>query len=559
MSSQPNQPGQANPPKPPNPLNRPFCNYSLLDELGRGGVSTVYRARENRSGKIVALKMLNPQMQNNALAKERFKREPKMQFLHPKIVPVLDAGLCDGRMFFTMELILGEPLERTIKRGALNPRQVYPYLRDVAEALDAAHQRGIIHRDIKPSNILVRAADNTALLTDFGVAKSSSPAMVGLTQPDSNPVGTSDYMSPELARTDPNITPASDIYSLGVTVYHALAGRLPFMADNPYVVAHKHANETPPDLRAVNPTISPEVSKVVMRALAKDPGKRYASAGAFANAFTEAVVQSQSAPVASPTRGFPLGRFARITLGALASILLVIAAIFAISRFSASPPQPVQSTVDVQPGEVATIEADIVANTPAATTIQIETPTALPQVDPTRVPTQEPATPVATAVTTAASIVEAATATLAPTSTANTDAPTTGGTPSNPNARTTPGSTALLVSVNGKPGYQQWGRPLSPCSSDTNDKDPVLRFEINLNLTNIGQTALNKLSAQLFNQGGSPIQTCFLRGSGPLGPGQTTQIILASYVDAPDVGSLVLSFDGETRKVCIAVDSASVC
>ena len=156
--------------------------------------------------------------------------------------------------------------------------------------------------------------------------------MLGLTQPDSNPVGTSDYMSPELARIDPNITPASDIYSLGVTVFHALAGRLPFVADNQYVIAHKHANETPPDLRALQPTISPEVSRVVMRTLAKDPSKRYPSAGAFANAFTEAVMQSQSAPIPTPAVSVSPRKIAAIVGGVLAVLILIGGAIFVVNR-----------------------------------------------------------------------------------------------------------------------------------------------------------------------------------------------------------------------------------
>ena len=547
------------------PMNQPFCNYTLIDELGRGGVSTVYRAHDNRSGRVVALKVLNTQMQANALAQERFRREPKMQFLHPKIVPVLDAGLCDGRMFFTMELIVGEPLERILKRGPLTPRQVYGYVRDVAEALDAAHQRGIIHRDIKPSNILVRAADNTALLTDFGVAKASGLA-TALTQPDSNPVGTSDYMSPELARTDPNITPASDIYSLGVTVFHALAGRLPFAADNPYVVAHKHANETPPDLRSVQPKVSPEVSRVVMRALAKEPGKRYPSAGAFANAFTEAVMQSQSAPIAAPKQGLRAGRAVMIAISTLAALLLLVGAVILVNGMTARPTAPTQPT---QPLPTARATAP-----PRATAVRA---TAKP---PTR--TAIPATPTATksAATTTAAATLAATPTLdlAPTATAvgdspSADAPTAtlaptatpasaaaeGTSTTVPNAQTTPGSNALQIKVNGKPNYQRWGKPLTRCSADTDDKNPVLRFEVNLDLTNAGTNMLSKLSAQFTNQNGIAMDTCTLRGSGPLGPGQTTQFILATYTDAPVVGALTLNFDGEIRKLCFAGDSATPC
>ena len=577
------------------PIIQPFCNYMLLDELGRGGVSTVYRARDNRSGNVVALKVLNPQMQASALAQERFRREPKMQFLHPKIVPVLDAGLCDGRMFFTMELIVGEPLERILKRGPLTPRQVYGYVRDVAEALDAAHQRGIVHRDIKPSNILVRATDNTALLTDFGVAKATGPATTKLTQPDSNPVGTSDYMSPELARTDPTITPASDIYSLGVTVFHALAGRLPFGADNPYVVAHKHANQIPPDLRSVQPKVSPLVSRVVMRALAKEPGKRYPSAGAFANAFTEAVMQSQNPSVTAPRQGLGTVRAITIGLSALAALLLIAGAVFVVNGIDTRPTAPtpptplprimptaavsapvgtvgtvvtvgtlsrVPATATQVPATVARLKPTVAPPVPTAVPAVVSGPTVTAGPNVTATPTFEPAATATTGISKLAT--DAPTATLAPTATV-TLAPTVtlSGTAAvgrlTPLPNGTPGSGALQVNVNGKPGYVRWGKPLTRCSTDTDDKTPVLRFEVNVNLTNTGTTPLSKLGAQFTNQNGSAMDTCTLRGSGPLGPGQTTQFILATYTDAPVVDALTLAFDGETRRLCFAGDSATLC
>jgi serine/threonine-protein kinase len=524
------------------PINQAFCNYTLLDELGRGGVSTVYRARESGSGKLVALKVLNTAMQNNTLAKERFRREPKMQFMHPKIVPVLDAGLCDGRMYFTMALIAGDSLERILKRAPLSPRQMYPYLRDIAEALDAAHQRGIIHRDIKPSNILVRTADNTALLTDFGVAKSSAPAMIGLTQPDSNPVGTGDYMSPELARLDPNITPASDIYSLGVTVYHVLAGRLPFVADNLYVIAHKHANETPPDLRSVNPSISPEVSRVVMRALLKEPQKRYSSAGAFASAFTEAVMQS-SGSIAPPPIGSP--RKKPVPLVFITGALLLLAALagawYLGNRPAAQPIAPPVQGIE-----------------------KVETLPALPlPADTLESPAQAKPSPLPDLAGTAAENVPVVnaepTSTLAPAATVppTTELASQAGTPVS-NDRSTPAASAFDLAISGRPGIERWGRPRTRCSSDTDDTSPVLRFEINLNVTNTGSVPLNRFSAQFLSAGGA-LDTCVLQGIASLAPGQSAPLKLVTYTDGPAITSLVITLDGASRRVCISGNSATVC
>lgn len=275
-----------------------FCNFTLIDVLGRGGMSTVYRARAQSTGQLVALKVLNQDMLDNPIALQRFDQEPTLQLLHPNIVHVLGAGLCDGLPYFTMELIEGESLEQMMHtKQRITPQQLYSIINEIAAALDAAHRRNIIHRDIKPSNILIgRSVGQTrglrAFLTDFGVARVGTANRI--TSLDGIPVGTSSYMAPEQARNDAEITAAADIYSLGVLVYHALAGRLPFQADNDLAMTHKHVSERPPDLARVCPDIPRGVSKVVMRALHKAPAERWASAGEFARMFSASVLQSQS-------------------------------------------------------------------------------------------------------------------------------------------------------------------------------------------------------------------------------------------------------------------------
>lgn len=179
-----------------------------------------------------------------------------------------------------MQLIEGESLENVLRRtGWLTLPQLLPILRDVAAGLDYAHSQGVIHRDIKPSNILIRARDGRAYLTDFGVAK--DVGAVQLTTITGQRIGTFQYMSPEQARGSPILTKASDVYALGILVYRALCGRVPFDAENDLVIARMQTQDAPPDMRRLNPAISSQVSGAVMRALNKDPMRRYSSAGEF--------------------------------------------------------------------------------------------------------------------------------------------------------------------------------------------------------------------------------------------------------------------------------------
>ena len=557
-------------------IHQVFCNYTLLDELGQGGVSTVYQARDNRSGRLVALKVLNRQMQANTLAKERFRREPKLQFLHPKIVPVLEADICAGQMYFTMELVNGESLEKMIRRQALTPRQLYAYLQNVADALDAAHQRGIIHRDIKPSNILVRAADQTALLTDFGVAKSLAAPTGQLTQADVNLVGTADYISPELARGSPEITRASDIYSLGVTAFYALAGRLPFVADSPLVVAHKHANDAAPKLHEVNPRVPREVSDVVMRALNKAPNERYASAGTFANAFTEAVMQSQGRGADADRKPANMGRWLGLAAGALALLAAIIFGLSVANRPTV-PTQlltPTPPATSIAPATAAAIVApptqlakptSTVATgvVPTATSIQIRfTPTPAASSTTTRptTPAIAPATP---------NPADAPTATLAPTIPA---APTS--TPASQAVTTTVPALAtkvtsptespagkadtLTLTYNGG-SYNAWGRPTNACDEPFNDKDLILRFEINLNVTNTGAETQDRLTAQFADANGARMVTCWIQGTGALSPNQPAQIKLATYTSAKNVGRVTFTLGKTSKSLCFRDVAAVPC
>ncbi len=513
---------------------QPFCNYVLLDELGRGGVSTVYRARDNRSGKVVALKLLKRQFQKQRIATERFQREPQMQFLHPKIVPVLEAGECEGQSFFTMELVEGRSLEQMLAAGALAPRQLFLILRDVSDALDAAHQRGIVHRDIKPSNILIRTSDNAALLTDFGVAKAMNGADATLFQTNVDMVGTVDYAAPELIRNSSSITPTADIYSLGVTAYYALSGKLPFVADDAFAVANMHLTREPMPLRQMNPRVSPEVSRVVMKAMRKGAEHRYPTAGAFANAFIEAVMQSQI----NAAQGGGWRRVLPVAIAAVLALVAVAAAAIWLRRAGPAPLSLAATQPAAQELDVAPTRASAAPPTPA-TVLAIASP--LPEVTATPL-AGDIAGPTATAaqvIAATATVVRAATPSQPPRPTAT--------------PRTGFAVTPEVLTVG------RWGRPRSGCA-DFDDNDPVVRVESVLTIANTSPTkALSGLTARYYSSSGAEIKTCLTQGAAELPAGAALTYKVVAYSDDGNVASLRIGFGADVRRLCVTDGTLRAC
>ncbi|MGQ9816179.1 MAG: serine/threonine-protein kinase, partial [Candidatus Roseilinea sp.] len=262
-----------------------FASYRDLTEIGRGGMATVYRATAPH-GNLVAIKILDRHLAADSTARLRFQQESVLALTHPNIVRVLDHGEHDGQPYIVMEYVPGESLDRLVARkGRLTPEACAPILTDVARALDHAHKHGIIHRDVKPSNILIRT-NGQALLADFGVAKLLEQTAYTATR---TRIGSALYMSPEQAAGMYELTPASDIYSLGVTVYYALCGRHPFEGASEVAVARMHIDETPQPLNAVVPDISKPVSDIVLWALHKRPAFRPQTAGQFASEFRRAI------------------------------------------------------------------------------------------------------------------------------------------------------------------------------------------------------------------------------------------------------------------------------
>ncbi len=258
--------------------------YTLLEVLGDGGMARVYLAHDNVLERDVALKVLREHYADDEAFVERFRREARSAAAlnHPGIVQVYDQGRAqeeeDGTYYIAMEYVPGGTLkERIVREGPLDHRVAAGVALCIAEALNAAHEHGIVHRDIKPHNVLL-SASGEAKVADFGIARAASSKTVTETNLI---LGTSAYMSPEQVRGE-RVGPASDLYSLGVVLYEMLTGEQPYRAEDPIATAMKHLEEPIPHPRKLNPAVSEGLDAVVVKLLAKNPEERYASAAVLA-------------------------------------------------------------------------------------------------------------------------------------------------------------------------------------------------------------------------------------------------------------------------------------
>ncbi|MFG1649093.1 protein kinase [Micromonospora sp. NPDC049275] len=251
--------------------------YRLDERIASGGMGDVWRGTDQVLGRTVAVKSLLPALLDDPDFAERFRGEARTMATinHPGVVDVYDFGNDQQIAFLVMEYVEGDALSSTLSRvGRLTPARTMALVAQAADALHAAHEKGIVHRDVKPGNLLVRP-NGTLVLTDFGIARSD---IVGQLTAAGSVLGTASYISPEQA-TGQVATPASDVYALGVVAYQCLAGRRPFEGDNPLDIAMRHVRETP---RPLPSDIPPQVRAVVERALAKDPAARWPTAAALA-------------------------------------------------------------------------------------------------------------------------------------------------------------------------------------------------------------------------------------------------------------------------------------
>lgn len=256
--------------------------YELLNLIGRGGMATVYRARQRSMGREVAVKVISPDLADEAEFSARFEREARIiaGLHHPYILDVHDFGREGSLIYLVMRLMTGGSLKDELRGGRLSMRRVLQVVQQIASALDYAHANSIVHRDLKPSNVLLDNEGHVAL-TDFGIAKMMGGNLVdGLTQAGIV-MGTPKYMSPEQWRNEP-VDGRADVYALGVITYQMLTGQVPFNADTPHSLMYMHLDGEVPSLRNVRPDLPPEVDRVIRRALAKRPDQRYSAAGVFA-------------------------------------------------------------------------------------------------------------------------------------------------------------------------------------------------------------------------------------------------------------------------------------
>jgi len=259
-----------------------FSRYEIREELGQGGMATVYRAYDPMFEREVALKILKRESLSDVQVRERFERETKIiaRLEHAAIVPVYDVGRDRDQLFYVMRYMTGGSLMERIQGGTLSLAEIGHSLQRLAAALDYAHSKGIIHRDLKPGNILFDEYEN-AYISDFGIAKFTQ-GTAQLTS--SGIIGTPTHMSPEQAKGDP-VDARSDIYSLGVILFEMLSGKTPFEATTPLGMAYKHATEPAPHIREINPNVPAGLEPILDKVLAKEREKRYASAGELADAF----------------------------------------------------------------------------------------------------------------------------------------------------------------------------------------------------------------------------------------------------------------------------------
>jgi serine/threonine protein kinase len=270
--------------KPDELIGKTVGSFTILEEIGRGGMATVYSAMQHSMNRKVALKVLPRHFMHDPDFLERFEREVEVisRLEHPHILPIYDYGETDGVPYIAMRFLGGGSMAQQIRRGVPKLKEIEKPFNQVAEALDYAHQQGIIHRDLKPGNIMLDENGN-AYLSDFGIARVLGSNLTG-----SAIIGTPAYMSPEQAHGG-NIDARSDIYSLGIVLFELITGREPYQAETPMSLLLKQINEPIPPIRDFRADVPQLVQDVVDTATAKAQDERYSSATDFAHAFSEAL------------------------------------------------------------------------------------------------------------------------------------------------------------------------------------------------------------------------------------------------------------------------------
>ena len=316
-----------------------FLGYRIDELIGQGGMGVVYRAYDLRLKRIVALKLVTPVLALDERFRERFARETElaMSLEHPNVVPIHDAGDVNGRLYLAMRLVAGTDLRRLLRaEGALEPSRALAICRQLASALDTAHEKGLVHRDVKPSNVLLDESEH-AYLADFGLTRRTDEQ--GAQAGDGRSIGTPAYLAPEQIEGKP-VDGRADVYALGCVLFECLTGAPPYSSGSPLGVAWAHLEEEPPSASSLRSDLPEEIDDVVRKALAKEPDDRYPTCAAF---------------VAEAEEAFGLGRppaFSRrrLVLGLAALVLVLgaaaVAAVLATRGGSAPASSPLFAGAD---------------------------------------------------------------------------------------------------------------------------------------------------------------------------------------------------------------------
>ncbi len=276
-----------------------FGRYQIKSKIKRGGMAAVFHAFDPRFKRDVALKVLPPELSQYPNFRARFEREAQTiaGLEHPAIVPVYDFGNEGNLPFLVMQYLNGGTLTNRLESGAISFPETTRILTYLAPALDYVHRQGIIHRDLKPSNILFDQHNNP-FITDFGIVKlakkDKSLTSTGMV------IGTPLYMSPEQARGEPTIDERSDIYAMGVIIFHMLAGQLPFQANTPMGIALKHITDPVPDILAIKPNLPPDCQAIIDCVMHKEPDQRYNTTTELSTALTTIINKPKSKSTVEP-------------------------------------------------------------------------------------------------------------------------------------------------------------------------------------------------------------------------------------------------------------------
>jgi len=338
--------------------------YRVERLIGRGGMGEVYRAYDERLQRNVALKILAPRLADDEPFRERLLRESRLaaSLDHPNVIPVYDAGEADGRLYLAMRFVDGTDLRALLRReGALAPERALAIAAQVADALDAAHEQGLVHRDVKPSNILLdqQRGREHAYLADFGLTQSASDRSPS----DGHLMGTVDYVAPEQIRGD-DVDGRADVYALGCLLFESLTGTLPFAAASDAAVIFAHLEQDPPAATERIPALPPAVDEVLARAMAKEPDLRQASCRQLVDDARAALGLAPSPP---SRRGLILTAAALVAVAVAATVTVAL-----VSGGGGGTTPPSGSVVRIDPSTNEVTESYRVSSHPGSVATSID-------------------------------------------------------------------------------------------------------------------------------------------------------------------------------------------